>query len=278
MPQFYNVEAPSSLTQLLAEIDTLQAKINAQKPLQEAIWATIQEKLRIEWTYDSNALEGSTLTKGETYFFLREGLTVEGKPFKDFLDARNHAEAIDYLYQIIKDERPMTPGLMKEFNKLLLSGITQTEAIDAMGQRVQKLATPGEYKRLPNHVLQADGTIHRYTEPLHVPAEMEELFKWIQESMAHQHPVIISAVAHYNLVRIHPFDDGNGRGARILMNLVLIKKHYAAAVIKQEQRRAYLETLRLADGGNLGPFTELVARSLLNTQQMILQDLKENSK
>ena len=278
MPQFYNVEAPSSLTQLLAEIDTLQAKINTQKPLQEAIWATIQEKLRIEWTYDSNALEGSTLTKGETYFFLREGLTVEGKPFKDFLDARNHAEAIDYLYQIIKDERPMTPGLMREFNKLLLSGITQTEAIDAMGQRVQKPATPGEYKRLPNHVLQADGTIHRYTEPLHIPAEMEGLFKWIQESMAHQHPVIISAVAHYNLVRIHPFDDGNGRGARILMNLILIKKHYAAAVIKQEQRRAYLENLRLADGGNLGPFTELVARSLLNTQQMILQDFKENSK
>jgi Fic family protein len=119
-----------------------------------------------------NALEGSTLTKGETYFFLREGLTVEGKPFKDFLDARNHAEAIDYLYQILKDERPMTPGLMKEFNKLLLSGITYTEAINEMGQRVQKPATPGEYKRLPNHVLQLTGQ-YRYTEPLHVPAEMK---------------------------------------------------------------------------------------------------------
>ncbi|MGH7451556.1 MAG: Fic family protein [bacterium] len=278
MPQFYHVEETSSLTQLLEEIDTIQAKINAQKPLQEAIWATIQEKLRIEWTYDSNALEGSTLTKGETYFFLREGLTVEGKPFKDFLDARNHAEAIDYLYQIIKDERPMTPGLMKEFNKLLLSGIAHTEAINEMGQRVQKPATPGEYKRLPNHVLQADGTIHRYTEPLHVPAEMEELFQWIQESMANRHPVIISAVAHYNLVRIHPFDDGNGRGARILMNLILIKKHYAPAVIRKEQRRAYLETLSLADAGNLGLFTELVAGSLLNTQQTILQDLNGNSK
>ena len=138
MPQFYNVEKTSSLAQLMEEIDTLQAKINAQKPLQEAIWATIQEKLRIEWTYDSNALEGSTLTKGETYFFLREGLTVEGKPFKDFLDARNHAEAIDYLYQIIKDERPMTPGLMREFNKLLLSGITQTEAIGCHGAKGTK--------------------------------------------------------------------------------------------------------------------------------------------
>lgn len=166
----------------------------------------------------------STLTKGETYFFLREGLTVEGKPFKDFWDARNHAEAIDYLYAIIKDERPLTPGLMKEFNKLIMSGVTHTEAMEATGQKVQKPATPGEYKRLPNHVLQADGTIHRHTEPLHVPSEMEELFKWIEESLAIKHAVVVSAIAHYNFVRIHPFEDGNGRGARLLMNLLLIKK------------------------------------------------------
>jgi len=278
MAQFYNVEETSSLLQLIDEIDAMQAKINSRKPLQEAIWATIQEKLRIEWTYDSNALEGSTLTKGETYFFLREGLTVEGKPFKDFLDARNHAEAIEYLYQIIKDERPLTPGLMKEFNKLLLSGVTHTEAIDAMGQRVKKPANPGEYKRLPNHVLQPDGTIHRYTEPLHVPAEMDELFQWIQAALARRPPVIISAVAHYNFVRIHPFDDGNGRGARILMNLILIKNQYSPAIIRKEERRAYLETLGWADAGNLGPFAELIARSLLSTQQIIWQDLNENAK
>lgn len=278
MPQFYNVEKTLPLTRLIEEIDAMQAKIDAQRPLREAIWATIQEKLRIEWTYDSNALEGSTLTKGETYFFLREGLTVEGKPFKDFLDARNHAEAIDYLYQIIKDERPITSGLMKEFNKLLLSGMAHTEAIDEKGNKVQKPATPGAYKRLPNHVLQADGAIHRYTEPVHVPAEMEELFKWIQDALADKHPVVTSAIAHYNLVRIHPFDDGNGRGARILMNLILIKKHYAPAIIKIEQRRAYLESLALADKGNLGPFVELVARSLLNTQQIIIQDFNENAK
>lgn len=95
MLTFYYIAEPPPLLQLLNEIDALQAKINAQKPLHAALWATIQEKLRIEWTYDSNALEGSTLTKGETYFFLREGLTVEGKPLKDFLDARNHAEAIE---------------------------------------------------------------------------------------------------------------------------------------------------------------------------------------
>ncbi len=277
MSQFYQVEENPSLYKLLEEIDSLQAKINSLKPVQAAIWATIQEKLRIEWTYDSDALEGSTLTRGETYFFLREGLTVEGKPFKDFLDARNHAEAIDYLSQIIKDERPLTPGLMKEFNHLLLSGISHTEAINEMGQKVKKPATPGEYKKLPNHVLQADGTIHHYVEPVHVPAEMEALFQWIKESLDQKHPVIVSAVAHYNFVRLHPFDDGNGRGARLLMNLILIKKGYAPAVIRKEQRRAYLESLSLADQGNLESFTELVARSLFNAQQIILQDFDGNS-
>ena len=143
---------------------------------------------------------------------------------------------------------------------------------------MKKPATPGEYKRLPNHLLKPDGTIHRYTEPLHVAAEMDELFNWIQDSLPHRHLAIVSAVAHYNFVRIHPFDDGNGRGARILMNLMLIKNHYAPAIIKMEQRRAYLETLALADEGNLGPFAELVARSLLGTQQMILQDINENKK
>jgi len=107
---------------------------------------------------------------------------------------------------------------------------------------------------------------------------MEELFKWIQAALPHIHPVIVATVAHYNFVRIHPFDDGNGRGARILMNLLFIKKHYAPAIIKTEQRRAYLEALSLSDAGNLGSFTELVARSLLNTQQIILQDLNETAR
>jgi len=106
---------------------------------------------------------------------------------------------------------------------------------------------------------------------------MEALFKWIEESLSHKHAVIVAAAAHYHFVRIHPFDDGNGRGARILMNLLFIKKHYAPAIIKTERWRAYLETLGLADAGNLAPFVELVARSLLNTQQIILQDLNENA-
>ena len=158
--------------------------------------------MRADWTYDSNAIEGSSLTRGETLFFLKEGLTVEGKPFKDFLDARNHAEAVDWLYEVIKDNRSVTQGLIKEINALLLSGIKYTPAIDETGQKVQKPATPGKYKVLPNHVLRTDGTIHFYTDPIHVTDEMEVLCRWIKEKTENIHPLIVSAIAHYNMVRI----------------------------------------------------------------------------
>jgi Fic family protein len=257
----------------LVEVDQQRAQIEAQKPLKPELWSAIQQKLRVDWTYDSNALEGSSLTRGETLFFLQEGLTVEGKPFKDFLDARNHAEAIDFVYQVVQEERPITPGLLKEINALLLSGITHTETVNEDGHKVKKPVRAGEYKRLPNHVLQPDGTIHFYVDPLQVPNEIEILCTWIQEKLPTTHALIVAARAHYNFVRIHPFDDGNGRGARLLMNLILIRKRYPPAIIRREERRRYLETLAQADQGNLEPFLHFITASLLQTQTTLLQTL-----
>ena len=262
-------------SELIQHVDQQNVRINHYKPLQRDIWETIQKKLKIDWTYDSNAIEGCALTRGETNFFLQEGLTVAGKPLKDFLDARNHAEAIDWLYQIVKDQRPISEGIIKEFNALLLSGITYTKAIDQQHRTVKKPATPGKYKKLPNHVLQQDGTIHHYTDPLQTPTEMEKLTQWINHNINLVHPTITSAIAHYNMVRIHPFDDGNGRGARLLMNLILIKKGFTPAIIRMEQREEYLQTLQLADQKNLNPFIEFVIQSLIHTQASILEILKK---
>jgi len=183
MNRYYHFKKNSLIDSLLNEIDSIQKKIDAQKPFEQSIWNTIQEKLKIEWTYNTNAIEGSTLTRAETYFFFQEGLTVEGKPFKDFLDARNHAEAVDYICRIITDKRPVTNGLIKEFNSLLLSGVTYTEAINHLGEKIKKPATPGQFKLLPDHVLQQDGSVHFYTDPLKVRDEMEFLCKWINNNL-----------------------------------------------------------------------------------------------
>lgn len=142
MQKFYVMTPPQRPEKLLREIDVLREKIDSQKPLDPDLWSVIQKKLRIDWTYDTNALEGSTLTYGGTLFFLNEGLTVEGKPFKDFLDAKNHAEAIDYLYDVIKGKCPISQELIKEFNRLLLSGVNYTEALNEFGQKVKNRPHP----------------------------------------------------------------------------------------------------------------------------------------
>lgn len=270
----YQLPESAQIDGLLELSDKLNASIDENKPREGDLWEKIQDKLKIAWTYNSNAIEGSTLTQGETMFFLQNGLTVEGKPFKDFIDAKNHAEAIDFLFDIIKDNRPISEGVLKEFNSFLLSGIKDTDALDQQGNRVKKPATPGQYKKLPNHVLQTDGTIHKYVEPLQVQPEMEMLCNWINENLETLHPLEVSAIAHYNMVRIHPFDDGNGRGARILMNLILIKKGFPPAIIENEKRRKYIETLAAADTGELAPFVEFVAESCVDTQKMIAEDLE----
>jgi len=273
-PASYRINETSALLSLMRHIDTQRSQIETLKNKHTSVWPTIQEKLKFTWTYDSNAIEGSTLTLGDTIFYLKEGLTVEGKPLKDFVDASNHAEAIDFLYEVISNQRPISEGLIKEINGLLLNGVKSTPAINEQGQKVEKKARPGEYKREANHVLQADGTIHRYVDPVHVASEMEKLCRWITEQDGHLHPIGIAAVAHYNMVRIHPFDDGNGRGARILMNLILIKAGYPPAIVKNEKRRTYLEALKKADDGNLEPFVEFIASSLAETQEMILEDIE----
>ena len=240
-----------------------------------SLWPAIQKKLVVRWTSDSNAIEGSTLSFAETLFFLEEGLTVEGKPIKDFLDARNHADAIGYLMEVIQDKRPITTSLMKELNALLMKGVESTPAIDQQGRKMDKSAAPGEYKKLPNHVLQPDGTIHKYVDPIHVSDEMEELIDWINDQVGKRDPIIVAAIAHYNFVRIHPFDDGNGRGARILMNLVLMKEGLIPAVIEMKQRRFYINFLRKADSGSLQEFIIFISWSLRSTLASIIDDFEQ---
>lgn len=273
----YPPDNPEALTSLLTLADTLKAQVDTQKARlhpESDLWPKILEKMRVDWTYHSNAIEGSTLSRGDTLFFLQEGLTVEGKPFKDFLDARNHAEAIDLLFDVVANARPISEGLIKEVNALLLSGVSHTPAQTPTGQPVRKPVYAGQYKRLPNHVLQQDGTLHQYVLPEQVPAQMQTLVTWINEVKPEIHPIVVAGVAHYHLVRIHPFDDGNGRGARILMNLILLKAGFFPAIIRREAKRTYLEALGVADQGDIAPFLTFIASQLIETLQAVRDDLE----
>ena len=262
------------MSKTIQKLIALKQQIDALRPLSDPQEKTIQERLRIEWTYNSNALEGNTLTFGETLFFLREGLTSEGKPLKDYLEAKNHAEAIEGLEEIINSERPLTEGVIKELHAVLMKGMEFSVAKGGHGQLVQKPIYPGKYKLLPNHVLTFSGKIHHYTDPLHVKEEMEKLLDWYHAAKDID-PVEKAATFHYRFVAIHPFDDGNGRMARLLMNLILMKAKYPPCIIKMTHRKGYLKVLEEVDlKKTFEPFIEFVSQELTDTLEVILSVLE----
>jgi len=256
-------------------LNTKQIQLDGLKKADSDLWKTILFKLKVDWTYNSNSIEGSTFTKGDTIFFLNEGLTVKGKPLKDHLDTQNHADAIDFLFDVVTNEREISEGLIKEINALLLYGVKSTPAMTSEGKPIDKQATPGQYKTQPNHVLQQDGTLHKYIDPVHVQGEMAALVQWINDHIDQLHPCYVASVAHYNMVRIHPFDDGNGRGARVLMNLILLKKGCFPAVIRVDQRQDYIEALQIADNGDLELFVEFVTKELISTLEGVIDNIQK---
>lgn len=253
---------------VVQDVDVLKAALDKHRPINREKMAVIAEKLNIEWTYHSNAIEGNTLTLAETSFFLREGLTVEGKPVNDFLAAKNHYEAIHFLEDCLNN-RDVTEALIKEIHALVLRGIDHIE-IGSGPSAVRKRIHPGQYKYDNNHVLLPDGSIHRYCDHLQVPGEMEKLVRWHGEHRGSLHPIELAAGFHHRLVAIHPFTDGNGRVARLMMNLILMQAGYPPAIVRNEERREYYAALRAADGGNLSPFITLVGEAVARTLRLML--------
>lgn len=267
-------DSPQAMEEL-EKIDDLQAKIDAFRPFNKELLALWQQRLRIDWTYNSNAIEGNTLTYGETAFFLREGLTSEGKPLKDYIETKNHAEAIDYLHEVVKSKQKFTEGFIKELHGLLLRDIEHTIAKGANGKLVHKPLGAGMYKTQPNHVLTLSGTIHKCTEPLKVSDEMQELLTWLKVNTKKMHTVERAVLFHYRFVSIHPFDDGNGRMARLLMNLIFMQDGYPPCVVRNSKRREYLQSLEHADStGSTDDFLTFIARELIQTEETMLKVLE----
>lgn len=223
------------------------------------------EKFRLEWNYNSNHIEGSTLTYGDTKLLLiREGNPGGQYDMREIDEMRAHDLAVYKIVEYAKDkDRELTEADIRELNQIILVKPFWKEAITPDGKETRKKITPGQYKEHPNHVLLPNGEIFRYTEPVAVSEEMKELMNWYRNETADTHPAIVAATLHYRLVRIHPFDDGNGRIARLVMNYHLLKSGYPPVIIKSADKKAYLNALNQADTGNLPAFLGYIANALL---------------
>jgi len=269
------LEIEFSKADLLKYIDTLKMQIDDMQ-LSDEIKNRVMQKLRLDWNYNSNAIEGNKLNYGETVAFLMTGITAKGKPLKDYLDIKGHNEAILFLTSIVKEDRPLMEADIRALHKMILVEPYEVKAQTADGSPTSMMISIGEYKTQANHVQTVTGEIHYYSSPEETPIKMRELMVWYKEANTNPkiHPVVVAALLHHKFVEIHPFDDGNGRLSRILMNLILMKNSYPPAIIKMDDRQNYYALLSQADVNDSWPFVEYIAERLESSLQLYLKAAK----
>ncbi len=221
-------------------LDNLKQKLDSFRPLPPEIVNNLHEDLVLRWTYNSNAIEGNTLTLKETKVAL-EGIAVGGKTLREHFEAINHREAIYYVEDLVKKEEPLTEWQIKSIHQLILKNIDTEHA--------------GIYRE-SNVII--SGADHTPPDALHVKSEMENFIKWYNTVASALHPVERAARVHADFVKIHPFTDGNGRTSRLLMNLELMKDGFPPAVLPVGKRLEYYEALDTAHAKNdYEPFLSL---------------------
>lgn len=219
------------------EVDKLQKEIDSKRPIPKETLRSLEESINLEWTYNSNGIEGNTLTLRETQVVL-EGITVGGKSIKEHLEAINHEKAILYLNDLVKEKNPITEWNIKSIHQLVLKDIDDENA--------------GRYRR---ENVTIKGANHIPPDYLKVPELMEKLIL-NYKNWNDFHPIIQATLLHGELVKIHPFVDGNGRTSRLLMNLDLMNHGYNPVIIKKEDRLIYYEALDKAH--TTGDYTDFV--------------------
>lgn len=239
------------------------ALLNSFRPLPVSAVKRLKEQFAIEMTYNSNAIEGNSLTLKETYLVINEGLTIKGKPLKDHLEAKNHQEALEYLYDLVEKDKKNTfsENSIRSLNQIVQQNIDKEWA--------------GRYR---NSAVIIGGADHKPPEALEISKLMQNLIKWVRENKKKIHPVELASIMHHNLVFIHPFFDGNGRTSRLAMNIILMQAGFPLVIVLKNDRKKYYQTLSLADKGNYVPFVNFIARAVERTLDIYLKILMPSKK
>jgi len=258
--------------EILEKVEELKAELDGLRPLDAEAEARIMQKFRLDWNYHSNNLEGNSLTYGETKALILFGITAQGKPLKDHFEITGHNEAINWVLDLVKDESDLTEVFIRELHTLVLKEPYFIDAVTSDGQPTRRKIEVGEYKTQPNHVVTSTGETFYFAAPQETPAKMQELVEWFraERQKPDVDPIVLSALFHYRFIRIHPFDDGNGRVARILMNFILMQFGYPPVIIKTEDKENYYRVLTLADADQLEPFVEYIAANLCGSLEEMI--------
>lgn len=226
--------------------DRLDQKKNELQYLPKELYRNLNKWYCVEATYTSNAIEGSTLSREETALVIEKGVTGESKPLIDYLDAVNHAKAFEFVLDLIENgKKVIYESMILDIHRYVLQGLNNSNA--------------GKYR---NIAVRVRGSTTIFPNPIKIPLLMNELILWLKNDNQ-LHPIELAALAHYKLVSIHPFVDGNGRTARLLMNLVLGLNGFPPAIIEIEKKNMYFKILEKAQTtGNLEDFLLLIYKAV----------------
>lgn len=247
---------------ILKRLTSSLAELNRHRPLKPSILKKLREQFTVEMTYHSNAIEGNRLTLKETLLVLREGVTIKGKNLQEHLEAKNHEEAMNFLFEVVDSKKRLTIShhLIRQLHQLV---VKDTES---------KIA--GTYRNTDVQIL---GSKHRPPPGYQVQQQMTKFFEWMIESKNKYHPVELAAFAHHRFVAIHPFEDGNGRTGRLLMNLLLMRSGYPIAIIQKNDRLKYYNALDDADAGDMLAIVRIVAQAMERTLNIYLKAIVKSS-
>ncbi|MFE8696008.1 Fic family protein [Cytobacillus sp. FJAT-53684] len=238
---------------MFEKIDQKKTLLDTKRPLSKYTLMSLREKLLVEWTYNSNAIEGNTLTLQETKVVL-EGITVGGKTMREHLEVINHRDAITYVEEIVQRKEPLSEWQIKNLLRLILKGINDDYA--------------GVYR---DQQVFISGAKHTPPAPYLIKEEIEKLMSWYEQEAKQMHPVTRGAMLHAIFVGVHPFIDGNGRTSRLLLNLELMKDGFPPIVIKVENRLNYYNALDKAHTQkDYNDFIQLVAKEVEDSLDLYL--------
>jgi Fic family protein len=227
---------------LLQKIEEKKKRLDTFRPLPKDALKKLLEDIRLRHTYHSDAIEGNTLTLQETKLVLEEGVTIGGKPLKDHLEAKNDAAAFDLMVKLVHVKKPISQESIQQIHEIVTKGI---------------LEESGKYRTENVRIIGSKITPPSYSKIVKLMGEYSSNIKELK-----LHPIKKAAFIHHELVRIHPFLDGNGRVSRLITNLYLMKQGYPPIVLKKEDRRKYYQVLQKADNSDLSPFANFIAQAV----------------
>lgn len=266
-----------TLNEYFEKIDALKVELIKLQPLKKEDEERLWKKFRLEWNYNSNHIEGNTLTYGQTELLLFFGKTTGDHPLRDIEEMKAHDVALRKIVEYAKDdERLLSEGDIRDLNSIILVEPFWKITVTESGIESRRQIIPGKYKDTPNHVRLATGEILRFAEPEEVPAKMTDLIDWLTKHLksTETHPVWTAAMVHYKLVRIHPFGDGNGRVSRLVMNYVLTRCGYPPVIVKSADKENYLNALNKADTGDEESFVIYICKQLMWSLELSIKAAK----